>query len=180
MSTYKQIIIVRKDLNMSHGKMAAQVSHASMAFLAQMVKKNAKKNWDKQSVQTYFNDLIPKDIFNQNEHEKNLEKVRSTKEPKLIYESNITIDQEMYENWFCGAYTKCILEAKTKNKLLKVHEYAKEIGLIENEDYFLIWDNCYTELQPEEDGKCLTCIGFRPLPSETADLIGKKYHLYIG
>ena len=29
----KQIIIVRKDLNMSKGKMAAQVSHASMAFL---------------------------------------------------------------------------------------------------------------------------------------------------
>ena len=34
---YKQIIIVRKDLHMSHGKMAAQVSHASMAFLTKMI-----------------------------------------------------------------------------------------------------------------------------------------------
>ena len=30
---YKQIIIARKDLDMSPGKLAAQVSHASMAFL---------------------------------------------------------------------------------------------------------------------------------------------------
>lgn len=30
----RQLIIVRKDLNMFAGKLAAQVSHASMAFLA--------------------------------------------------------------------------------------------------------------------------------------------------
>lgn len=35
----KQIIIVRKDLNMSKGKMAAQVAHASMAFLTSVMKK---------------------------------------------------------------------------------------------------------------------------------------------
>lgn len=31
---YKQIIIARKDLSMSSGKLAAQVSHGSMAFLS--------------------------------------------------------------------------------------------------------------------------------------------------
>ena len=40
--TMKQIIIVRKDLNMSPGKLAAQVSHASMAFLTHLIRNNTK------------------------------------------------------------------------------------------------------------------------------------------
>ena len=38
---YKQIIIARKDLNMSPGKLAAQVSHGSMAFLIWMIRNNS-------------------------------------------------------------------------------------------------------------------------------------------
>jgi len=37
---YKQIIIARKDLGMSAGKLAAQVSHASMAFLTNRIRNN--------------------------------------------------------------------------------------------------------------------------------------------
>lgn len=37
MST-KQVIVVRKDLNMRKGKMAAQVAHASMAFVTRSLK----------------------------------------------------------------------------------------------------------------------------------------------
>ena len=37
---YKQLIIARKDLNMSSGKLSVQVSHASMAFLTRMIKNN--------------------------------------------------------------------------------------------------------------------------------------------
>lgn len=33
----KQVIVVRKDLNMRKGKIAAQVAHASMAFLTQQI-----------------------------------------------------------------------------------------------------------------------------------------------
>lgn len=40
---YKQVIVVNKELNMSKGKMAAQVSHASMAFLTRMIRNNSKK-----------------------------------------------------------------------------------------------------------------------------------------
>ena len=39
----KQLIIARKDLNMSPGKLAAQVSHASMAFLTNGLRANYKK-----------------------------------------------------------------------------------------------------------------------------------------
>lgn len=34
----RQVIIARKDLNMSAGKLAAQVSHASMAFLTNQIR----------------------------------------------------------------------------------------------------------------------------------------------
>ncbi len=75
---YKQIIIARKDLNMSPGKLAAQVSHGSMAFLSWMIR-----------------------------------------------------------------------------------------------------GNCHTELEPEEDGRTLTVILFKPMDSEIIDQIGRKYHLYV-
>lgn len=35
---FKQLIIARRDLNMSPGKLAAQVSHASSAFLIEMIR----------------------------------------------------------------------------------------------------------------------------------------------
>lgn len=38
----KQVIVVRTDLNMRKGKMAAQVAHASMMFLVEAVTENRK------------------------------------------------------------------------------------------------------------------------------------------
>lgn len=137
---YKQIIIVRKDLNMSHGKMAAQVSHGSMAFFSWFIRNNA-------DVDGHIDAWMDKDIL---------------------------------QHWINGAFTKCVLQAKNKNHLLKAKQIAEELGMKEGEDFFLIRDNCYTELQPEdEDGRTLTCIGFKPMDAETIDKVGKKYHLYM-
>lgn len=44
---WKQIIIVRRDLDMSPGKLAAQVSHASMAFITRAIQANAQDDGDK-------------------------------------------------------------------------------------------------------------------------------------
>jgi PTH2 family peptidyl-tRNA hydrolase len=79
--------------------------------------------------------------------------------------------------------TKTICEAKNRNQLLKAAAIAEELGLRGGEDFFLIKDNCLTELEPEEIGgdgidRTLTCIGFRPLPDEMAHRISKKYQLY--
>ena len=63
---------------------------------------------------------------------------------------------------------------------MKVIEVAKTMGLVEGRDFFLIRDNCLTELEPEEDGRTLTCIGFKPLPDEMAEKLSKKYQLYKG
>lgn len=52
---YKQIIIVRKDLQMSIGEICSQVSHASMAFLTTVIR----NEWSKNT--TYFkgNEIKP-------------------------------------------------------------------------------------------------------------------------
>lgn len=147
---YKQIIIARRDLNLSQGKLAAQCSHGSMAFLTTMIKNNYSK-W-----------ISSNDFY---------------------YTSELTFDQDLYEQWIDGEFTKCVLEAKNKNQLLKAKTMAEEMGMKEGEDFWLIKDNCRTELEPEETdengvGRTLTCIGFRPFPSEIIDKIGKKYQLY--
>lgn len=147
---YKQIIIARKDLNMSPGKLAAQVSHGSMAFLTWMIRNKA--------------------MYNEADCFDGCDK---------IYTANLTFDKELYEQWIGGTFTKCVLQAKNKNQLLKAKTMAEDLGMIEGKDFWLIKDNCRTELEPEEDGRTLTCIGFRLMDSEIIDKIGKKYHLYI-
>ena len=42
----RQIIIARKDLDMSPGKLAAQVAHASMAFISHRIRKNTMQQYD--------------------------------------------------------------------------------------------------------------------------------------
>lgn len=147
---YKQIIIARKDLNMSSGKLSAQVSHASMAFLTNTIR----NEWSKNT--TYFRD---------NEY-------------KTYYSVELTFDKDLFEQWIDGEFTKCVLKAKNKSQLLKAKTLAEEMGMTENEDFFCIYDNCHTELTPEDNGRTLTCIGFKPMDSEVIDKIGKKYQLY--
>ena len=136
---YKQIIIARKDLGMSPGKLAVQVSHGSMAFLSWFVRNNV----------------------------------------DLDGHIDAWIDKDVLHNWIEGEFTKCVLQAKNKNQLLKAKTMAEELGMKEGEDFWLIKDNCHTELEPEEDGRTLTVIGFKPMDSKIIDKIGRKYHLYV-
>ena len=147
---YKQIIIVRKDLQMSIGKICSQVSHASMAFLTNEIR----RDWSMNT--TYF----------------------KGDEYKTYYSVELTFDKDLFEQWINGEFTKCVLKAKNKSQLLKAKTLAEEMGMTENEDFFCIYDNCHTELTPEDNGRTLTCIGFKPMDSEVIDKIGKKYQLY--
>lgn len=142
----RQIIIARKDLNMYPGKLAAQVAHASLAFLSNKIRYKGQLDGD--VVDVYLS--IPKDV---------------------------------YDEWFCGVFTKTVCEAKNRNQLMKAITIAEELGLQEGKDFFLIKDACLTDLEPEEvdengQGRTLTCIGFRPLDDETAWKISKKFQLY--
>lgn len=201
---YKQIIIARKDLEMSPGKLAAQVSHGSLAFLSKMIRENA---------ESYSDTAYPVWGYNHysNERERIEQRYRRGDlnqwasearergdlvfharpvnpnepygklelcEPELHYHIKFNIDADLYKQWFNGTFTKCVLQVKNKNQLLKAKTMAEELEMKENEDFFLIWDNCRTELEPEENGNVLTCIGFKPMNAEIIDKIGKKYQLY--
>lgn len=91
----------------------------------------------------------------------------------------IDINKDIYEQYINGSFVKTICEAKNKNHLLKAKTMAEEMGLVEDVDFGLIFDACYTELEPEEEnGTTLTGIWFKPLPDEIAHQISKKYQLY--
>lgn len=147
----KQLIIARKDLNMSPGKLAAQVSHASMAFITWPMRQSRLSS-------------IDNNRYN-------------------AYDISFKIAGSIMDDWICGSFTKIICEAKNKYQLEKIIPFARELGLEEGKDFFLIRDNCLTELEPEEVdengiGRTLTCIGFRPLPDDIVKQISHKYQLY--
>ena len=105
----RQLIIARKDLNMSPGKLAAQVGHASMAFLSHMIR------------------------------ESGLQKRVSLDTGEIgHYEIMITMDPTIYDDWLCGIFTKTICEAKNRNQLMKAVTLAEAEGLVENQDFCLI------------------------------------------
>ena len=150
----RQLIIARKDLQMSPGKLAAQCCHASLAFLTSKLR-------DKDKMLKATNAVTGEDG----------------------YATEIFFNKDIYEEWIQGVFTKTVCEARNRNQLMKAVEIAKELGLQEGEDFFLIKDCCLTELNPEEVdengvGRTLTCVGFRPLPDELAHQISKKYQLY--
>lgn len=203
---YKQLIIARKDLNMSPGKLAAQVSHGSMAFLTSMIKANTQKIMENQYPvwRIMYNDEITPQYYRRPDLSKWAHEARGRGEdyfyakpvdpnfpyadmelcePTYHYETKFNIDTDLYEQWINGSFTKIVCEARNKNQLLKAVTIAEELGLQEGKDFFLIKDNCYTELQPEEvdengAGRTLTCIGFAPLPEDIVSKISKKYQLY--
>ena len=205
----RQLIIARKDLNMSPGKLAAQVSHASMAFLTVSIREKAKPIWRYQTMpSTRINPLTGKkesrsykradlSLFAKQAYETGKETftVRPVDPEKPLsdlelceneiaaYHCDLTIDRDLYEQWIQAIFTKTICEARNRNHLMKAVTLAEELSLKEGMDFFLIKDNCLTELQPEEVdengvGRTLTCIGFSPLPDDVAHAISRKYQLY--
>lgn len=202
----KQIIIVRKDLNMGIGKLCGQVSHASMAFLSRMIQaatvahplhRYSAVDEDHMGLPVAKlykrNDLsqMAEQAFKRGEmyfyakpvDEKNPYGELMPCDPSVQYRCEMMIDNDLYEKWLGGIFTKVVCEAKNRNALDKAIRIANELGLKEDKDYFLIKDCCLTELTPEEYdengvGRTLTCIGFRPLPVEIANQISKKFQLY--
>ena len=152
---YKQIIIVRKDLNMSPGKLAAQVSHASMAFLTDMIRKNTQE-WcfdeDAYPLELYDGNKMPilyldSDIQNLAEtaRKKNLNRIfykintspfTMIPETEYQYLSSLIFDRELFKQWIDGSFTKVVLQARNRNHLMKAVNLAESMGLYIQQDFF--------------------------------------------
>ena len=100
MNDVKQVIIVRKDLNMRKGKMIAQGSHASMGV-----------------------------IFNYMSPEYGLYTVKNGDKYKFqIWLPEGDIGEEMY-NWMTGMFKKIVLGAENLVELTEAYQAAKKAGL---------------------------------------------------
>lgn len=169
---YKQIIIVRSDLKMSSGKMAAQVAHASIAFLLFDIQSNL------HYADQYFTKIDEQKLNEPSSDFITIQEEWDSKTPQYLV-NGLRYSPEFYQDWIQSGQSKIVLSAKNKSKLLNAKILAEQIGLKQDKDFFLIYDNCRTVLHPEEqDGTTLTCIGFRPLDEKRVDKIGKHFLLY--
>lgn len=144
----RQLIIARKDLNMSPGKLAAQVSHASMAFLSRSIRGQGEK-------MALSNDYVVALTF-----------------PKDVYEQWF---MGVFTKTVCEAKNlKQLLKAKLIAEELGLKE-GQDFFLIMDACLTELKPEI---IDSDGVGRTLTCIGFRPLDDETAWKISKKFQLY--
>ena len=148
----RQLIIARKDLQMSPGKLAAQCCHASLAFLADSIAMGQGVETAEQNGERVYRAVITLD--------------------KATYE-------EWFDGSFtktvCGAKNRNqLLKAKTMAEELGLAE-NRDFFLIRDACHTELEPE---EFDENGEGMTLTCIGFRPLPDEVAHQISRKFHLY--
>jgi peptidyl-tRNA hydrolase len=148
----RRLFIIRKDLHLSGGKLAAMVGHCCEAYWTNLLKKS-------------FDDAVEDGLEN-------------TSTDNCVG-FPICVDYNIWHEYVNGIFTKTICEAKNLNRLKKAEEIALELGLREGVDFGFINDKCLTELTPEnDDGTCTVGIWFKPLPDNIAHTISKKFPLY--
>lgn len=147
----RQIIIARKDLNMSPGKLAAQVAHASWAFMSNLIRKEAQFTPYQKFNNTYYFEIeLNKEIVEQWFCDIFTKTVCEAKNKnQLLKAIQIANELGLEEN-------KDFFLIKDACNTELVPEEIDENGI----------------------GRTLTCIGFKPLPDEVAWKISKKFQLY--
>jgi len=189
----RRLFIIRKDLHLTAGKLAAMVSHCAEAYWLNLLMRSYVKDNE-------F-DVLPVEIpgdpdyWTLYRHPAVYEAAKAAHErgdKTFVYKSEnsrptmgitFEIPKDIWKDYVNDIFTKTICEAKNLNHLMKVVDIAKELGLQENVDYGFIDDCCKTELIPEftdenGNGRCRVGIWFRPLPDEISKQLSKKYQLY--
>lgn len=96
----KQVIVVRKDLNMRKGKIAAQVAHASMKVLLDLMDKQEPFQWG------------------QNDKQESVDWVLTLR------------DNHPLKMWLEGKFTKICVYVESEEELLDIHKKAIDNGVL--------------------------------------------------
>lgn len=152
MDNIKQVIIVRKDLNMSVGKTATQVAHASLKIFLDRL--------------NFYRGIILFDGFpsltqmldeNYKEEEMKIMPQETTNEYIIRLNDDI-------KDWINGDYTKIVLGCNSEQELQDLYKKATNKGL----PTCKIKDKGYTEFNGVET---YTCIAIGPAKKEYVDSI---------
>ena len=146
----KQIIIVRKDLNMSKGKMAAQVAHASMAFLTNTIKNCSNISYFEPSLYYNCGFFIPKELYEDwicGSFTKIILEAKNKNQLEKVYKIAEELELKEGVDYF-PIKDNCYTELEPE------------------------------EIDENGVSRTLTCVGFIPLNDEIANKISKKYQLY--
>lgn len=185
----RRLFIIRKDLKLKPGKLAAMVGHCCEAFWTNLMK-------SADIVDNEFDTLLAADPWRPGEPalykhpdvyaaakkafeagEKTFTWKKEFARPTVFV--TLEIPKDVWNDYVNGIFTKTICEARSRSKLEQAAEKAKELGLEEGKDWGYIRDCCKTDLEPEnEDGTTTVGIWFKPLPDETAHSISRKFPLY--
>ena len=102
--TSKQVIVMRKDLNMRKGKMVAQGAHASMAVLLDMMTRSENR---------VLRDTIRGEIFGD----------------YYAIRTFATPCQDPIDKWLLHSFTKICLGIDSEEELIKIYESARQADL---------------------------------------------------
>ena len=101
MKSVKQIIVIRKDLKVRKGKMMAQVAHASLACVLDMMSKHK---------------FVDTDIIEKDE-----------KYPE-IWSLQLHPNEAIYK-WLKGPFKKIVLGVQTEAELLNIYQQCKDANI---------------------------------------------------
>lgn len=92
--------------------------------------------------------------------------------------ADLVFGRDFYDGWLNGPFTKVVLAVDSEEELVELIGKLEESGFHEGWSFFVIRDNCQTELEPDESGTRMTCIGFAPTNDERLFAILKDYKLF--